>query len=50
MPVRALLNLVSRRPALRHQVPPGRRVYAIGDIHGRSDLLEALLASIEADR
>ncbi|MGE0180236.1 MAG: metallophosphoesterase family protein [Sphingomonas sp.] len=41
---------MSRRPALRHQVPPGRRVYAIGDIHGRSDLLEALLASIEADR
>lgn len=49
MPVRALLNLVSRKAAPRHEVPPGRRVYAIGDIHGRADLLDALLASIEAD-
>lgn len=29
--------------------PEGRRVYAIGDIHGRLDLLEELLANIEAD-
>lgn len=49
MPVRALLNLVSRKPVVRHQVPPGRRVYAIGDIHGRADLLESLLAVIDAD-
>jgi serine/threonine protein phosphatase 1 len=49
MPVRALINLVSRKPAPRHEVPPGRRVYAIGDIHGRADLLEALLAAIDAD-
>ncbi|QIG79555.1 metallophosphoesterase [Stakelama tenebrarum] len=27
----------------------GKRVYAIGDIHGRADLLEDLLARIEAD-
>jgi serine/threonine protein phosphatase 1 len=27
----------------------GRRVYAIGDVHGRADLLEALLAQIHAD-
>ena len=30
-------------------VPPGRRIYAIGDIHGRDDLLERLLALIERD-
>ncbi|WP_235017182.1 metallophosphoesterase family protein [Tistlia consotensis] len=30
-------------------VPPGLRVYAIGDIHGRLDLLEALHDSIRAD-
>ncbi|MCU0838083.1 MAG: serine/threonine protein phosphatase [Rhodospirillales bacterium] len=34
-------------PAAR--VPPGRRVYAIGDIHGRDDLLERLLQAIRAD-
>lgn len=31
------------------QVPPGLRVYVIGDIHGRSDLLDLVLAEIEAD-
>ena len=29
--------------------PSGRRVYAIGDIHGRLDLLEALLEAIAVD-
>jgi serine/threonine protein phosphatase 1 len=28
----------------------GKRVYAVGDIHGRLDLLNALLSKIEADR
>ena len=49
MPVKALLNLVSRKPARTHAVPDGVRVYAIGDIHGRLDLLDALLAAIAAD-
>jgi serine/threonine protein phosphatase 1 len=31
------------------RVPDGMRVYAIGDVHGRLDLFEALLASIDAD-
>lgn len=35
----------SARPA----VPHGTRVYAIGDVHGRRDLLDALIAAIEAD-
>ncbi|MGV1014375.1 MAG: metallophosphoesterase family protein [Methyloceanibacter sp.] len=30
-------------------LPPGQIVYAIGDIHGRSDLLASLLRQIEAD-
>jgi serine/threonine protein phosphatase 1 len=30
-------------------LPEGRRVYAIGDVHGRSDLFEQLLAMIETD-
>jgi serine/threonine protein phosphatase 1 len=30
-------------------VPAGQRVYAVGDVHGRLDLFEALIAAIEAD-
>jgi len=30
-------------------IPPGQRVYAVGDIHGRLDLFEALIAAIEED-
>jgi serine/threonine protein phosphatase 1 len=30
-------------------VPPGYRVYAIGDVHGRVDLLDDALSQIEAD-
>lgn len=33
-------------PAL---VPPGRRVYAVGDVHGRADLLNRLLDTIQED-
>src|SRR5690606_26225502 len=29
-------------------VPAGQRVYAVGDIHGRLDLFEALIEAIEA--
>ena len=49
MPVRALINLVSRRPVAVHSVPAERRVYAIGDIHGRLDLLDRLLEMIDED-
>lgn len=37
------------RPLDTARVPDGVRVYAIGDIHGRDDLLDLLLARIEAD-
>lgn len=46
-------KFLSRRRAAAGQpdaaIPPGQRLYAIGDIHGRLDLLEALLAQIAAD-
>ncbi len=31
-------------------VPEGQRVYAVGDIHGRADLLDELIAMIDADQ
>jgi len=49
MPVRSLLNLVSRAKPAVLSVPSGRRVYAIGDIHGRLDLLDRLLQMIGDD-
>jgi serine/threonine protein phosphatase 1 len=49
MPVRSLLNLMSRALPPASVVPEGRRVYAVGDIHGRLDLLERLLAMIDRD-
>lgn len=32
-----------------HAIPAGERVYAVGDIHGRRDLLDTLIARIDAD-
>ncbi len=31
------------------RTPPGQRIYAVGDIHGRADLLDRLMAGIEKD-
>jgi serine/threonine protein phosphatase 1 len=39
----------SRRPATEPCLPAGRRVYAIGDIHGEADLLIRLLEAIRID-
>lgn len=36
-------------PPRMPQVPTGTRYYAIGDIHGRLDLYEAMIAGIEAE-
>ncbi|MGB5077898.1 MAG: metallophosphoesterase family protein [Sphingorhabdus sp.] len=38
-----------QRPIDTARVPAGLRVYAIGDIHGRNDLLMQLLAQIDTD-
>lgn len=38
-----------REATLRPRLPKGDRIYAIGDIHGRRDLLDQLLGMIEAD-
>ena len=44
-------NLFRKRPRedVLPRVPDGERVYAIGDIHGRIDLLNDILARIDAD-
>src|SRR3546814_5183156 len=48
-----MLSLFRKRaapePAPPRTVPAGRRVYAVGDIHGRLDLLDDLIARIDAD-
>lgn len=38
-----------RRPRASFSIPEGRRVYAIGDIHGRDDLFAELIELIHAD-
>jgi len=47
--MRSLFNFVSRGKPRGCAVPDGIRVYAIGDIHGRLDLLDTLLARIADD-
>jgi serine/threonine protein phosphatase 1 len=46
---RLFKKTVPQRPLDTARVPDGMRVYAIGDIHGRNDLLQGLLKQIEAD-
>ncbi|WP_354142533.1 metallophosphoesterase family protein [Bradyrhizobium sp. NP1] len=46
LPASEQLDVLGRRPSL----PAGLRIYAIGDIHGRLDLLNVLLSRIEADK
>lgn len=47
------LKILKRRPPVRApetpQVPPGTVVWAVGDIHGRDDLLEPLIEAIRTD-
>ena len=44
-----LLARFRRAPRIEATVPEGMRVYAIGDVHGRFDLLIGLLRQIEDD-
>ena len=46
---RMLSRLFGNRPKRTPTIPAGQRVYAIGDIHGRVDLLEQILACIDSD-
>lgn len=45
-----LRALFRRAEPAAYAVPADTRVYAIGDVHGRRDLLAALLARIDAER
>lgn len=47
MPASVSVPLHSRRT--RPRIPNGMRLYVIGDVHGRDDLLEPLLQRIDAD-
>jgi len=49
MPVKSLFRFASRPQPRACAVPEGRRIYAVGDIHGRRDLLDRLLALIDED-
>ena len=44
-----MFPLRRRQPAATHRLPDGLRVYAIGDVHGRDDLLAAMERQIEDD-
>lgn len=37
------------RSSARREIPVNQRVYAVGDVHGRMDLLDQLLAMLKAD-
>jgi predicted MPP superfamily phosphohydrolase len=39
----------SRKQRAAAKLPDGQRIYAIGDVHGRADLLKALFLQIEVD-
>ena len=44
------LFAAARKPEpATHRIPSGQRVYAVGDIHGRLDLLDDLLSRIDRD-
>ena len=45
----ALRQMFARNDDALPAIPPGQRVYAVGDIHGRLDLFEALVEAIDAD-
>ncbi|WP_305098126.1 metallophosphoesterase family protein [Croceibacterium aestuarii] len=45
--IRHLFGREGERPTA--SVPAGQRVYAVGDVHGRLDLFNALIDAIEAD-
>lgn len=51
MNMAAMFGFLNKKtiPEREHNVPPGLRLYVVGDIHGRVDLLRLILAQIAAD-
>ena len=49
MPLSRFTRMLKRKEANAPSTPPGMRIYAIGDIHGRLDLLDDLSKRIQAD-
>ena len=49
MIARLFKKSIAQRPIDTARIPDGQRVYAIGDIHGRNDLFQQLLAKIDAE-
>ena len=49
MVLKRLFGRTAKPEPRRFCVPAGQRIYAIGDIHGRRDLLDTLLERIDAD-
>src|SRR5436190_12457533 len=44
-----MFRLRQRWKRKKPQLPDGTRIYAFGDIHGRSDLLQEMFTTIDAD-
>ena len=44
-----LARLFEKKPVVPPALPLGMRIYAIGDVHGRLDLLDALAKQVQAD-
>ena len=49
MPLSRLSRIFGRKANPPPSIPDGMRVYAVGDVHGRDDLLGELASRIEAD-
>ncbi len=49
MVFKRLFGINKEEPPRVWSAPTGQRIYAVGDIHGRRDLLDALLTLIDAD-
>jgi serine/threonine protein phosphatase 1 len=47
--LRALISPAPIVSRVATAIPAGERVYAVGDIHGRADLLQTMIARIDAD-
>ena len=49
MAFKSFARLTRQKDAGPPSLPPGVRIYAVGDVHGRLDLLDALAEQIRAD-